>query len=255
MGDDVPRRLKRFDRGRDEKQGLPPAGRLDEEEKEASELVSQLQKSPRAREPGKEVTMGLALEEVKRFKEKNNRLPDKSEYDQIAESIYAQLQSAEEKKRAEEKMQRENRKIEDREKRTEERGERKPHGRQAKDAPAAGTPQVPREIKPSPGPPAAELGDREIKELSIEDLFGEEKKDGAESKGGSGGIGDEFSLEGLEDESEGISGKKCPCCKGMAQQIIYCHECGAAFCDKCAKPAEQIGSEKKFICPSCGKKV
>ncbi len=61
--------------------------------------------------------------------------------------------------------------------------------------------------------------------------------------------GDEFDL--VDKELEGGS-VKCPKCSNPAESLVYCPECGDAFCDHCAKKIEALTDSVKYTCAKCG---
>ncbi|MCX6798770.1 MAG: PHD finger domain-containing protein [Candidatus Diapherotrites archaeon] len=262
MGDGVPRRLRRFER-----QGLPVAGPRDldepvvsaaaEDDSEVSDIVSQIQRqpAPQGGSFGKDATMRMALEEVKKFKERNNRLPEKDEFEQIAENIFAQLSDDEEKKKSAERMERERQRISGKAGVAERAKRGRTKEERAKQRSGA------QETMPAEAHAADQggLAEKEIKDLSIEDLFSEDKgatqKPGEKKKKPSELLDEEFSLAGLGEEGgEDKAADECPNCGASGAEVVYCPGCGTAFCPKCAKGSEQLAGEKKYVCPTCGKK-
>ena len=230
MGKKTPRRLKRFAR-----QGIEPSdeamGGLDEN----MFSYSPNQKGPKPEEKratSKEIAAELAREEVQKFKEKHKRFPEKKEYNSISESIYAQLKDKKKRKKAIERLERKRgSKIGEPEK----KGKiKRKHGR-----PVRGKERDEKRIFKMPeSRERGSLSSEEIKGMSVEDLFSSEKIE--KEKGEPGELekigGEEFSLEGLED-LEGKTGtlNKCQKCGTESKSIIFCPECGTAFCEKCAK--------------------
>lgn len=243
LEEDVPRRLKRFRR----KKGEGLAG---------VEIALPEREGPgKKKEINKQIVTQIALDEVQRFKEKHNRLPEKKEYDQIAESIYRQLRDEDKRKklleRHEKRAGREQGKdgTSFREKMEERKGRRERRRGKPAEKPSSKESAL-SELKSA----AQGISAEEIKGMSVKDLFGEAK---AEKKAAS--EEDEFSLEGLSDmgagqESLGEEEAACPNC-GAREEVIFCPECGTAFCEKCARGIESIGNTKRVVCPKCGKKV
>jgi len=271
MGRDVPRRLKRFYR-----EGVEPPG--EEKGMDVDEIplgsVSEVpvERYEPAEREGEEIARALALDEVERFKEEHKRLPKKEEYDQIAENIFSQLKDKEQQKKAIERLERKRGKKpgEDRKEVQGGAGERKEtegskidrkkerfllrHGRPVPGKPAG------KEETVSSGPAEGGISsvEKELKGMSVEDLFSDEKKKGREKEGLEEleGIEGEFSLEGMENVDEGKGGQeKCPRCGKPAEEVIFCPECGAAFCEKCAKKVEVVGNARNIVCPGCGNKI
>jgi len=252
MGDNVPRRMRRFYR----KGEVPPdSAGFGDMEIELDDPSYMAREQDKRQEIGQEITMHLALDEVQKFKEQHKRLPKKEEYDKIAESIYTQL-----------KDQAKRRKIVERYERKEagKKGKAGKHGLSRKDKAAAfaelkkaasGINQPSgfnegADLSTDLNEPAA-LNNKDLKDLSVEDLFGEGKKKQGKASG------DDFSLEGLSGlggpaEKEGSN---CPNCQAPAEEVIFCPECGSAFCEKCAKKVEKLGNVRTIVCPSCGTKI
>ncbi len=67
---------------------------------------------------------------------------------------------------------------------------------------------------------------------------------GDDAKGGDG----EFDL--VEKELD-AGGTACPGCGSKAGEIIYCPNCGDAFCDHCAKKVEPLSDSVKYTCGKC----
>lgn len=108
----------------------------------------------------------------------------------------------------------------------------------------------------------------QIEGLSLKELLGEKpktKKSGEKEE-------NEFSLEGLEEfgkqdiqeiqslEEEHLTKEvnaknSCPNCSAKTSHIIFCPDCGTAFCSHCAKTAVKEGDAKKFSCPKCGRET
>ncbi len=263
MGKRIPRRLKRFAR-----QGVEPSEEAMIGLDENRFFYNPDSKSPKPvekRASGKEIAAEIAMEEVQKFKEKHKRLPEKKEYNSISESIYAQLKNKEKRKKAIERLERKKEKRtvkKDESKGTEkESGKKRKHGRhghrkeqtEEKGFSESKTPKD--EIFEETN---GTLSDEEIKKMSVEDLFSNDKK-GKENEG----FGEfektdngEFSLEGLKEmEGKSDSSNKCPKCGAETKEVVFCPECGTAFCEKCAKKAEVLGDVKTFVCPGCSKKI
>ncbi len=253
MGEDVPRRLKRFQRqdgAQDEELidfGEP--SRAQEPNEDIGESL--YEQSKNTKEEQKNKTMKIALTEVKKFKDEHKRLPTKNEYDEIAESIFNQLKEKEDREKAQLRAERKTA--------PRKRPERKRGGRKEE-----------AEAEPEPlAEPAKKdkvssvLG--ELKGMDVGDLFGEGKKSAKKKAGGQGeeelgeleGLAfegeDKFSMEGFDGETD--SKPVCPNCKAPATDIIYCPGCGAAYCAKCAKKVEELAGKKKYFCPKCGQTV
>ena len=104
----------------------------------------------------------------------------------------------------------------------------------------------------------------EIPELASESETGENEgvAEGGEGMESLAGIDELSSLE--QDLKEGsddfdliekevqTDSNVCPNCKSKAEQLVYCPQCGTAFCDHCAKKVEVQQEALKYTCPKCG---
>ncbi len=244
MSNDIPRRLRRFQR---KQQPVPQRdGEID------FGNAVQAGNLKRKEELNKQITMQLALGEVQRFKERHKRLPKKKEYDKIAESIYKQLKDEDKRKKLLERHEK-GRKPKERKGRP-----GKGRGKQSKlkeDAFAQLKNAAQGLESKSAGAKSAVA--KELEGMSVEDLFGEGKT--AKKKAASS---EDFSLDDMssldsapEEDSKADERGGCPNCGNQTEDVIFCPECGTAFCEKCAKRVEKIGTAKKVVCPNCGKKV
>ncbi|MDO8537663.1 MAG: hypothetical protein Q7S21_02155 [archaeon] len=283
----IPRRLNRFHRKVEAI--VSSAGKIDTEAI-TKDLFSQFGK----KQISKKEIVDRAANEVKKFREEKNRLPTDSEYSAIAEKIFKQikkdyeLQGAKqtpqqktsgrktqskqavqtakqipekplnpaEQRRLQRKMEREQ--VE--QKRTqietgtavpkmqEQRIERR-HGRRAEE----------KQIEQP-------LPSTQIEGLSLKELLGEKPKTKSKEKT------DEFSLEGLEEfgkqdmqeiqslEEEHVTKQvnaknSCPNCSAKTSHIIFCPDCGTAYCSHCAKTAIKEKGIEKYSCPKCGRET
>ena len=197
------------------------AGSLVEEEREEAE------RRGRAEE--------LALNEVRRFREQYNRLPMRTEYEQIIESIFSIMQAEDRKERekiaAEKKEKREKEKLARREQRA-----------------ARGKKQL-EEVELPEEKPRPKIG---IEDLEVKDILGKtgEKEELALPEGEEK---EEFSLKELEEAPEETG--KCKNCGRATEQQVYCSECGQAFCEKCAKSTRRVLDKLEMQCPNCGTKT
>ena len=106
----------------------------------------------------------------------------------------------------------------------------------------------------------------QIEGLSLKELLGEKQKTKKT------GEKEEFSLEGLEEfgkqdigeiqslEEEHITKQvnaknSCPNCSAKTSHIIFCPECGTAYCAHCAKTAVKEKGTEKYSCPKCGRET
>lgn len=92
----------------------------------------------------------------------------------------------------------------------------------------------------------------ELKKMEFRDLLkeseetGEKKSDEEELKELEG---EEGSGELFSEENEGPV--PCPNCKRKTEKIVYCPECGTAFCSQCAKAFKKQANAESCQCPSC----
>lgn len=231
MGEDIPRRLRRFRR---KGQPIPQSGG----EIDFGGAV-QAKGLDKKQELKKQITMQLALDEVEKFKQRHKRLPKKKEYDKIAESIYKQLKDEKKRKRL---LERHEKKL------------ARKHGKKGeKKRPARGKQDKLKENAFAELKNAAQgMNTKEIEGMKVRDLFGGDKKGKKPAKG------DEFSLEGLSDLDSGPEAEEksgCPKCGNQTEDVIFCPECGTAFCEKCAKRVEKAAVGKTLTCPECGSKI
>jgi len=265
MGERIPRRLRRFER----KGEIMPNQEVQEMDYGETSLARPMREEvpqpvgPEERkEVSKEITMQLALEEVEKFKVTHKRLPKKAEYDKIAESIYSQLRDKEQRKKAAERFDRKSPGAKKTSK------ERRSHGRKKTGGSQTLKESAFAELKSAAmGETAIPDSKHGIADLSVADIFGTEKETGKKPRKnmedefslsgleGTAGKEDEFSLGGLSDLEQGKGEGKCPNCKAPTEDIVFCPECGTAFCDKCAKNLEVLGKTKIYTCPSCDKKI
>lgn len=256
MGNNIPRRLQRFQRKADNGEELPEEALFELQAQEEESTGRGALASGPGQDNSKKKTMELALKEVKRFKSTHKRLPKKEEYDSIAESIYAQLKEQEEKERILRKMDR----IQNK---TSRKRPRRPRGRarpEEKEEPAPADPKAPlasKSLEKKPAPSALES----VKGLDVGDLFGKSaKKPGAKEEGDFGELtgldfGEDTELKSLGGEEKSGGANACPNCKKAADSIIYCPGCGTAYCAACAKSVEKLADRTKFTCPKCGKSI
>ncbi len=250
MGGKVPRRLRRFQR-----QGEIPEGY--EDDLEIAESVAGQPKKDLTKEEKEEITMQLALDEVKKFKEQHKRLPKKEEYEKIAESIYEQLHDqAKRAKKAERLARKRPSKRDKKAQRDEKRAKRKRRrGKKDEEEEQEEALDQKSALFGKMKGAAKGLTQEEIKGMSVEDLFGGTEKKGKGKAGQS--IGDEFDLAGLSnlDSSVQEEREKCPKCGAETDEVVFCPECGTAFCENCAKKVEKLGSTKTYTCPKCKNKI
>ncbi len=114
-----------------------------------------------------------------------------------------------------------------------------------------------------PGPDAGEVGDEQVSLEELEQLEAAANREGVkklaeidelakleDELGGGAEEGEgEFDLVEKEFDSAATS---CPKCQSKAEEIIYCPNCGDAFCDHCAKKVEVLSDAVKYTCAKCG---
>ncbi|MDD5163659.1 MAG: hypothetical protein PHD95_05640 [Candidatus ainarchaeum sp.] len=265
MAEEIPRRMKRFYRkpeteeaafgnydSTETREPVQKAEKKDIKDLILEDINAQEKKSPKA--------MEIAVGQVSEFKAKHNRLPSPDEYDQIAENIFGQLKEKEESQKFSEAKGREIKRIP-----TIAQGNQQAAEQPSQQAQRRGRTKAERMAAKTgtgfeEGQQAAQessLNQSELKKLEIKDLLKEDSdelkefEEGNEEENSESEESKEFNLSELGNEEE-TGEEKCPNCGKTTEEIIFCPECGSAFCEQCAK-IERIGSEKKIVCPKCGK--
>jgi predicted RNA-binding Zn-ribbon protein involved in translation (DUF1610 family) len=257
MAEKLPRRMMRFNRNRGEEapQGYTDVPQFRETIRENPseengqipsmeyEDVASAKKSEADKK--KQVQQNLekiALTQVEKFKKQHNRMPNKEEADQMAESLYSQFKNTDLENISPEEGA-ENKSTEGGEHRDRRHRHLEEKQRGVKQNTAAQNIPIQKE-------PANISND-------LKSLLGDEEKKGKKSAKDEFDLGldEDTSQEAGSEELSGIeeieAGEKsvCPNCGKETAQIIFCSKCGTAFCDKCSK----IEGEK-YICPKCGAK-
>ena len=246
MVDEIPRRMRRFYRG----------------EKPTEEEM-------------KQKSTEIAIKEVDRFRERHDRYPGRGELDEISQNVFDQLkrelEMAKEEDGAPAKTSHGQVNTEKGKSFLEMRREK--HGRPLEAIGRAGKPVE----TGSDGKTGKKKAAEGIETSAA--AFGEQGEGTA--LGESLGIGDSapepsdddtgirqlaeldelssLEKELLDDDSD-LVGKEiksdlnvCPRCRSRADDLIYCPNCGEAFCDHCAKAVEVQGDSVKYTCPKCAK--
>ncbi len=216
--------------------------KLETEERMANEIFEQIleaKKKVPAEKEKYEQARAMTVKELREFRRKHKRLPQKDEYETIAEAVVEQLKAPPHK--IKEILEEEKKKLEKEKeevlKKVEEKVEEKPKKKKAAELLEM---------------PELEIGkEAEGEELKIEELG--EGLEGMEELGMEG-LGEEEELGELE-ELEGEEEKKiCPKCKKPVKELIYCPKCGNAFCKNCAKSIKETPIAIEYVCPYCGYK-
>lgn len=238
LAEKIPRRMQRFHRKEQQEFGSEADFETGADSEEMGKSVFEQLKKKELQKPE---AVQLAVSKVNEFKRKHNRLPQKSEYDQIAESIWKELEAQAKKSKSTgstdyrkkgENIYSELEKqglagIEQRQRQGMEERTRAKQGRESR--------QLEQKM------PEENQKLRELKELEVKDIL-EENPEEAETGTGE----EEFSLAGLETET--AAEKKCPNCGKPTEETLFCSGCGNAFCEKCGK-----ADNGKIICPKCKK--
>lgn len=267
----------------------PPEKKLSPEEEEhekeamAESLLEELNLPVHVKERGEELTR----QRVKSFIAEKNRYPTENEYDEIAENVYEQLKSEYVKpktpaeterkitesalgpqpaeqplnKREQRRLEREkHRGISQQQAATRappqlratvppraERRRRKPGEEAEEEFPISETPASEEQPTPAELFGDEEKGNEEITETEeaaesegkkeAEELFGEEEKGEAEEEAPA--------TEELEQK------ERCPTCHRQTEKLVYCPNCGNAFCESCTKQRIVLLDKIKYQCPKC----
>jgi hypothetical protein len=190
----------------------------------------------------------FALREVEKFKQEHNRMPNKEEQDQIAETLYSQLKNADLNALYPEDKTNQIQAKQSTQSSRQERRARNQRGNE-KQGPI-------QETTPQPTPPSTPQQNDIKSLLEADSTKPNEKKET-----------DEFDLGLDEEDTNTQSGEKtsepddieninlsdkeiCPNCKKESENIIFCPKCGTAYCPNCAKK-----DGPAYICPKCGTKT
>ncbi len=239
---DVPRRLRRFYRG----------------EKPTEQEM-------------KEKSTELAIKEVDKFRQANERYPARQELDLISDNVFEQLkreidsgEDTEGKKSGDpDKSGDTNKAVQSgggknfleqrREKRAAQGTEKSGKGKKKSEEDLE-------EMRDFEGDGGAESG-----ELSPEELLEEPRGTAADEDSVNvqklAELDELSNLEkDLSDDDSDLVEKEvdsdlniCPHCNSRADDLFYCPNCGEAFCDHCAKAVEVQAEAVKYTCPKCGK--
>lgn len=246
--DNIPRRMRRYYR----KGEQPPE--------------SQRQLSPeemkKMQEDVKKQSSQLAAREIRRFKEKFNRLPKTGEFDEIAENIYNETRN--------ETAQAAKRPLPSQKKLEEELHGRFRHSKtiEEPEQKRQAVKQQVQEERPAEQQAIVRQEQAQKKEVSIAELLQginveeepEKKKEGLSI--------DDLNLETddlkksleLLPEDEGSENllkevesdiNTCPNCGSKTEHLIFCPNCGTAFCTHCAKAAKAMEDKISYTCPKC----
>ena len=283
--EDVPRRLRRFQR---EQQPTAPTQSVSRQPRNetrttrAKESILQNLKRQLFRQGGGSQTQDIqkhaqvaAMQQVQKFKEKEGRLPEGNELDEIADNLFDQV-----RKNTEELQEPQPKKTIQPTQKTGPAANPPAHGRFRRT-------QQPSANIPLPSEPLSNARNRRIADqpaapqppqpaptTSVQELFGssEPKKKPVEKKPESddfdlgalteslGGTEDlEKEMGSLEKEMEGIhqgmetEKNKCPTCSTRTEDLAICPKCASIFCSHCAKTAKNLGNAIEYACPKCGK--
>jgi len=244
--ENVPRRLRRYYR----------RGEIPPQDPEKNWASAEKEQSPVERHRKtlegalKEKNSRVAEQELRKFREKFRRLPKESEFDEIAENIASQVKSeangvVSEKPAA--KMRERQGKNAKSANEVQQVPERKVQQEQKKPADAKKKQSMEELLSGFSGSGVPEDEGKQNDEMSFEDSLGLDSEDLKKSVGE---FGDEDSENILkESDAKDIS---CPNCRSKADHIIFCPNCGAAFCAHCAKAIKDAGDKVNYTCPKCG---
>lgn len=247
-------------------------------DKKIQKILSKKIPEPRylSKKTVEEKTDRLALSEMQRFRKEHERAPTRQELERIAESVYLQVKQEAQKKEVHSRHKSRKSFLEQRKKRrgkkeeqvnesglsiAEQRRERRLKRMGKKED---------KKIEDEKGGFEPEIGEKpqesisvkkELEGMDVSDIFSE-KKESLEPDDviGEDDFGDlEKELSGLSKGDDLVSKEmsteksKCPNCKTFTQDLVFCPECGTAFCSHCAKKVESLGEQTKFTCPKCKK--
>lgn len=236
MAEDIPRRLRRFYREGEEDGGetMNESNDLSGREMQRSDPVAttggeQSEKYHQVNSHTRNEAIALALREVKKFMEQNKRLPRENERDEIAESLYSQMQSD---------MPSSN------EKGSQSVAQRAALRRQRASEAKESNESVPStaELLENQQPVSSEATVAPASSSNL-DLSGLMLSDPL--LGGKGSTGDNLLVE-----NENVK-NTCPHCQIKTDRIVYCPSCGNGFCPNCAKSAKSEGEKTNYTCPIC----
>lgn len=203
----------------------------------------------------KKIEEQLAFEEVNRFKEKNNRLPNKEESNMIAENIFNQLKGAnleELYKETEKQNQVLQRNFQLR------RGRHNSVEDKSSEEKIVSSDSTASSQTLQKGSELVQKKEWNSQENELNQIVSKSKGEKETTKKddfdldleglNAGSVQENDELEPLEEVPAEIDDtEQCPNCKRETDKIIYCPNCGFAFCSKCSKKQGD-----KFICPKCG---
>lgn len=258
-------------------------------EKKAEKILSKKIPEPKllSRQDVFDRTTKLAFGEMQRFKRKHDRLPTRQEIDQIADAIYRQIKQEnteplqntghprhsflEERRQRRQSFDQPNatgvrtaakndsgEELNPAKLRRQSRLDRRRKKTTEEDEPQEGM------MEQEEGLSKQEKMETELAGMKVSDLLSEEKAPQknisleADDLLGDSDLGDlEKELASLEGGAGSVSKEieagnaKCPNCKTRAEDILFCPECGAAFCSHCAKKVENLKDFTNFTCPKC----
>ncbi|MFH0955351.1 MAG: hypothetical protein V1777_04580 [Candidatus Micrarchaeota archaeon] len=115
-----------------------------------------------------------------------------------------------------------------------------------------------KEESSSPAVPTASMDAlSKVQNMDFKDLF--ENKEGKNKKKKNELDDVESDLQELGGDADDKDGdgepETCPSCRKETEKVLYCPECGNAFCKNCAAAFKRKGNDSYLVCPKCQTEV
>lgn len=216
----------------------------------------------------KDKSTSIALKEVDSFREKHERYPAPAELDQISENVFTQLKKEMNKKKEEKKVSQEIDFGDEEmprekgssllEKRRLRRGRRSKRAEKQEEK-IEEEDETEKEIIEGQKPVGEEFGDVKMPDMMDDPGEIPSQDDSIKQLAGIDELANlEADLDTPDDfdlvEKETLTSlNTCTRCNNKTKEMIYCPNCGQAFCDHCAKAVEVLEETAKYTCPNCSR--